>query len=165
MKGSLRNTQGCWTCRVRRKKCDEKQPICSTCESLAITCHGYGPKPAWVDGGVNERAMAYSFKQTVKVTSRRKGRLQRPSTPPKQQSNFTNAAENSNEAASSARSLVMSMSRLDPNRSNPMSEIDNGFKSPTEAYPQISSPYHLAGDDQTATQSVSREPYFTCASA
>jgi hypothetical protein len=75
MNGTLRSKQGCWTCRLRRKKCDEKHPFCSTCESLTITCYGYGSKPDWMDNGEKEKAMANSMKQIVKKTSRQKGRL------------------------------------------------------------------------------------------
>src|SRR5579859_4509767 len=75
MNGPLRSKQGCWTCRLRRKKCDEKHPFCSTCESLTITCYGYGSKPDWMDNGEKEKAMANSIKQIVKKTSRHKGRL------------------------------------------------------------------------------------------
>jgi hypothetical protein len=72
MSAVLRSKQGCWTCRLRKKKCDERPDICSTCESLTITCYGYGNKPDWMDNGEKERAMATSFKQIVKHTSRRK---------------------------------------------------------------------------------------------
>lgn len=75
MSGPLRSKQGCWTCRLRRKKCDERRDLCHTCESLSITCYGYGPKPDWMDNGEKEKAMASSIKQIVKHTSRRKGRL------------------------------------------------------------------------------------------
>jgi hypothetical protein len=77
MSAALRSKQGCWTCRLRKKKCDERRDICSTCESLTITCYGYGNKPDWMDNGEKERAMANSIKQIVKHTSRRKatGRL------------------------------------------------------------------------------------------
>jgi hypothetical protein len=75
MNGTLRSKQGCWTCRLRRKKCDEKHPFCSTCESLTITCYGYGSKPDWMDNGEREKAMANNIKQIVKKTSRHKGRL------------------------------------------------------------------------------------------
>ncbi|PVH88372.1 hypothetical protein DL98DRAFT_403861 [Cadophora sp. DSE1049] len=75
MSGPLRSKQGCWTCRLRRKKCDERRDVCLICESLSITCYGYGPKPEWMDGGERERAMANSIKQIVKHTSRKKGRL------------------------------------------------------------------------------------------
>lgn len=72
MSGSLRSKQGCWTCRLRKKKCDEGRPCCSTCESLSITCYGFGRKPDWMDNGEEERAVVDSLKQIVKHTSRRK---------------------------------------------------------------------------------------------
>ncbi|TGO34125.1 hypothetical protein BHYA_0211g00090 [Botrytis hyacinthi] len=76
MNNLLRSKSGCWTCRLRKKKCDERKPSpCSTCESLAITCYGYGAKPEWMDNGPREKEMANSIKQIVKHTSRRKGRL------------------------------------------------------------------------------------------
>lgn len=75
MSGPLRSKQGCWTCRLRRKKCDERHPTCSTCDSLSITCYGYGAKPDWMDAGEKEKAMANSIKAIVKHTSRRKGRF------------------------------------------------------------------------------------------
>lgn len=68
----LWSKHGCWTCRLRKKKCDEGHPRCSTCESLSITCHGYGSKPDWMDGGEAERAVANGIKEVVKHTSRRK---------------------------------------------------------------------------------------------
>lgn len=72
MSGPLRNKQGCWTCRLRKKKCDENAPQCVICTSLSITCYGYGPKPDWMDNGEKERAVANGIKQVVKYTSRRK---------------------------------------------------------------------------------------------
>lgn len=73
MAGRLRSKQGCWTCRLRKKKCDEAHPICSTCQSLTITCYGYDAKPEWMDNGEKEKAMANTIKQTVKHTSRSRG--------------------------------------------------------------------------------------------
>ncbi|KAF2489243.1 hypothetical protein BU16DRAFT_472257 [Lophium mytilinum] len=74
----LRGKQGCWTCRLRKKKCDEGRPHCSTCESLSITCYAYGAKPDWMDNGEKERAVAKSIKDIVKYTSRRKRTSQLP---------------------------------------------------------------------------------------
>ncbi|SPO07043.1 related to C6 zink-finger protein PRO1A [Cephalotrichum gorgonifer] len=72
MHRSLRSRQGCWTCRLRKKKCDEARPQCETCRTLCIACHGYGPKPDWMDGGDAERKVAGDIKQTVKHTSRQR---------------------------------------------------------------------------------------------
>jgi C6 transcription factor Pro1 len=78
MSGPLRSKQGCWTCRLRKKKCDEGRPHCSTCESLSITCYGFGPKPDWMNDGEKERAVANSLIEIVKHTPRRKSKTQFP---------------------------------------------------------------------------------------
>lgn len=68
MRDPLRSKTGCWTCRMRKKKCDETRPRCAACESLSITCHGFGPKPQWMDDDEERRA----FLQTTREASRRK---------------------------------------------------------------------------------------------
>lgn len=65
-----RSTTGCWTCRVRRKKCDEEARQCITCLSLRLDCAGYGPRPEWMDGGAKEKQKAQEIK--LKVTRQRK---------------------------------------------------------------------------------------------
>lgn len=76
MSGLLRSKRGCWTCRLRKKRCDESRPHCSTCESLSITCYGFGPKPEWMDDAVKKRQVANNIKDIVKRTSRHKGATQ-----------------------------------------------------------------------------------------
>jgi hypothetical protein len=63
----MRTSNGCWTCRLRRKKCDEVQPICDTCAALSITCHfDQDAKPDWMDGGLRQEEMAEHIKREVK---------------------------------------------------------------------------------------------------
>lgn len=58
-KSSAKRTKsGCWTCRLRRKKCNEGGPPCDNCRSRGVHCHGYGPKPDWKDRGALEREEA-----------------------------------------------------------------------------------------------------------
>ncbi|KAF9243475.1 fungal-specific transcription factor domain-containing protein [Melanogaster broomeanus] len=51
-KGAVRAKSGCYTCRIRRKKCDEQMNIegsCSTCVRLRLQCLGFGAKrPEWL---------------------------------------------------------------------------------------------------------------------
>ncbi|KAJ7449376.1 hypothetical protein B0H11DRAFT_2079114 [Mycena galericulata] len=51
-KRASRSESGCYTCRVRRKKCDESPDLdgnCETCVRLHIQCLGYGSKrPEWL---------------------------------------------------------------------------------------------------------------------
>jgi hypothetical protein len=35
----LRSSTGCWTCRTRKVKCDERLPVCKRCERLELTCN------------------------------------------------------------------------------------------------------------------------------
>jgi hypothetical protein len=45
-----RTRTGCYTCRLRKKKCDEQKPFCQTCRSREILCYGYDAKPEWMHG-------------------------------------------------------------------------------------------------------------------
>jgi len=48
---SARSTQGCFTCRIRRKKCPNTDGVgkCVTCVKLQVECLGYGKKrPVWM---------------------------------------------------------------------------------------------------------------------
>jgi hypothetical protein len=63
---TTRSFNGCWTCRLRRKKCDEKRPICDICSALLVTCHYDAEKPEWMDGGVRQEEMAEKIKSEVK---------------------------------------------------------------------------------------------------
>jgi len=51
-KGAVRAKSGCYTCRIRRKKCDEKSDAdgnCETCVRLRLQCLGFGAKrPEWM---------------------------------------------------------------------------------------------------------------------
>ncbi|KAH9828077.1 Component of the argr regulatory complex [Teratosphaeria destructans] len=39
---------GCWTCRRRKKKCDERRPDCLRCEQRGQECEGYGARLQWL---------------------------------------------------------------------------------------------------------------------
>ncbi|KAL6860037.1 hypothetical protein ACO1O0_004062 [Amphichorda felina] len=66
MSAKVRSNAGCWTCRLRRKKCDERRPVCDACSALEITCHFEDEKPVWMDGGARQKDMATSIKAQVK---------------------------------------------------------------------------------------------------
>lgn len=38
---------GCWTCRGRHVKCDEKRPECGPCQKRKVPCEGYGVRLVW----------------------------------------------------------------------------------------------------------------------
>ncbi|EXJ77214.1 hypothetical protein A1O3_10372 [Capronia epimyces CBS 606.96] len=59
-----RSTQGCWTCRVRHKKCDETRPYCRACTSRNVQCHGYD-RPEWLDSGPREQEYRNKIKRAI----------------------------------------------------------------------------------------------------
>jgi C6 transcription factor Pro1 len=68
---------GCWTCRLRRKRCDAVRPACGSCQALAIPCHAGEARPSWMDGGVGQRQMAETIKLKIRHNAlvRRERRL------------------------------------------------------------------------------------------
>lgn len=45
----LKTFTGCWTCRSRKVKCDQTQPICSRCKNSGLECGGYSIRLRWHD--------------------------------------------------------------------------------------------------------------------
>ncbi|KAI9685767.1 MAG: hypothetical protein M1822_004327 [Bathelium mastoideum] len=45
-----RSKSGCFTCRKRKKKCDEAKPSCNQCLKNNVVCEGYPPKAYWRSG-------------------------------------------------------------------------------------------------------------------
>ncbi|KAH9945025.1 fungal-specific transcription factor domain-containing protein [Epithele typhae] len=63
---------GCWTCRVRRKKCDEEREgdSCKTCLRLRIKCLGWGHKrPDWM----RDKDKVAAYKASIKEQLSRMG--------------------------------------------------------------------------------------------
>ncbi|CZR60524.1 uncharacterized protein PAC_10420 [Phialocephala subalpina] len=48
---------GCFTCRKRRKKCDERRPICSNCQRTNVVCEGFPQQVFWETRSAARRAM------------------------------------------------------------------------------------------------------------
>lgn len=49
-----RTKTGCWTCKRRRKKCDEGRPHCEACLAVGVSCEGYAKQLVW-DNGIASR--------------------------------------------------------------------------------------------------------------
>ncbi|KIJ66899.1 hypothetical protein HYDPIDRAFT_108852 [Hydnomerulius pinastri MD-312] len=63
---------GCWTCRLRRKKCDEQREgdSCHTCKRLKIKCLGWGSKrPDWM----RDKQAVEAYKADIKAQLTRAG--------------------------------------------------------------------------------------------
>ncbi|KAA1467751.1 hypothetical protein DENSPDRAFT_769670 [Dentipellis sp. KUC8613] len=76
-KGAVRAKSGCYTCRIRRKKCDE-QPNddgrCQTCIRLRLQCLGFGQKrPEWLKENNNVTVFREKIKDFLAAQGMIKG--------------------------------------------------------------------------------------------
>ncbi|EED13624.1 conserved hypothetical protein [Talaromyces stipitatus ATCC 10500] len=59
-------TSTCWTCRLRRKKCDRVRPVCTTCSRLRIDCDYSRVKPEWMDGSEKQADRARAIQAQIR---------------------------------------------------------------------------------------------------
>ncbi|KAI7784050.1 hypothetical protein LA080_010603 [Diaporthe eres] len=59
-----RSRTGCYTCRLRRKKCDEGTPICSACKHLGLVCEY--KRPMWWSNNDARRKHKDDIKMIIK---------------------------------------------------------------------------------------------------
>ncbi|KND89087.1 Transcriptional regulatory protein UME6 [Tolypocladium ophioglossoides CBS 100239] len=90
---------GCWTCRIRHRKCDEALPTCRECSDRAIPCHGYGQKPKWLD----DKALHYAELARIKRIVNRNFRRTRK----RQQAELCNGRPGPREEAHAADAVPM----------------------------------------------------------
>ncbi|OJJ69567.1 hypothetical protein ASPBRDRAFT_32393 [Aspergillus brasiliensis CBS 101740] len=69
---TARSSTGCWTCRLRRKKCDEHWPACQACQLRGLACENQEAKPHWMDGGSRQAKQLAVVKKQVKASARRR---------------------------------------------------------------------------------------------
>ncbi|ETN38433.1 uncharacterized protein HMPREF1541_06468 [Cyphellophora europaea CBS 101466] len=61
-----RSRSGCFTCRLRRKKCDEGRPKCKACRHLGLTCEY--KRPLWWSNNETRRKQKDDIKELIKRT-------------------------------------------------------------------------------------------------
>ncbi|KAJ5954734.1 C6 sexual development transcription factor NosA [Penicillium viridicatum] len=61
-----RSRSGCYTCRLRRKKCDENHPACTACVNLNVRCEY--KRPIWWGNAEQRRAQKERIKNRIKET-------------------------------------------------------------------------------------------------
>ncbi|KAL1616333.1 DNA-binding transcriptional regulator ume6 [Diplodia seriata] len=79
-----RSRTGCFTCRLRRKKCDEGKPGCKACRHLGLQCEY--KRPMWWSNNEHRRAHKEKIKNIIKRTKLNEKSSQaaslHPNTPP-----------------------------------------------------------------------------------
>ncbi|KAK2746665.1 hypothetical protein FQN57_003009 [Myotisia sp. PD_48] len=61
-----RSRNGCFTCRLRRKKCDEGHPSCQACNNLGLRCEY--ERPVWWANNEQRRSQKEYLKGMIKAT-------------------------------------------------------------------------------------------------
>ncbi|MCJ1318021.1 hypothetical protein MMC15_003348 [Xylographa vitiligo] len=61
-----RSRSGCFTCRLRRKKCDEGSPQCKACKHLGLKCEY--KRPVWWSNNEQRKAQKETIKNIIKRT-------------------------------------------------------------------------------------------------
>ncbi|KAK4499912.1 hypothetical protein PRZ48_008098 [Zasmidium cellare] len=61
-----RSRSGCFTCRLRRKKCEEGKPACKACKHLGLRCDY--KRPMWWSNGEQRRNQKELIKNIIKNT-------------------------------------------------------------------------------------------------
>ncbi|KAI9704149.1 MAG: hypothetical protein M1836_007010 [Candelina mexicana] len=61
-----RSRTGCFTCRLRRKKCDEGKPACKACKHLGLSCDY--KRPMWWSNNEQRRQQKEMIKTIIKRT-------------------------------------------------------------------------------------------------
>ncbi|KAK6347250.1 hypothetical protein TWF696_007322 [Orbilia brochopaga] len=107
----VRTRTGCWTCRFRKKKCDEARPECEQCSHLRLICDGYDAQPIWMKDQAKAAEKKKEIKNQMVRRSRRRKKSQqdpnkpqqssqRPQSPPKSSSTLPSTAADSQNGAS-----------------------------------------------------------------
>lgn len=99
-----RTASGCWTCRLRRLKCDEGTDICCQCSRHGIPCDGYGrDKPEWKDGGIREAKQLEKIKNLISL-KRKRDRRRTHETPESGKTSMADIMESPDPSSSVQRS-------------------------------------------------------------
>ncbi|KAF8464701.1 fungal-specific transcription factor domain-containing protein [Kalaharituber pfeilii] len=61
-----RSRTGCFTCRLRRKKCDEGKPLCKACKHLGLNCEY--KRPVWWSNVDQRKRQKEAIKMLIKRT-------------------------------------------------------------------------------------------------
>jgi len=105
-KGAVRAKSGCYTCRIRRKKCDEQSNEdgeCSTCVRLHLECLGFGAKrPEWLRESRNVSELRDKIKSFLAAQGMIKGTSGAGAKNSEQDSPFLRLSEGGYSSPSSA---------------------------------------------------------------
>ncbi|GLB40337.1 putative fungal specific transcription factor [Lyophyllum shimeji] len=177
-KGAIRAKSGCYTCRIRRKKCDEQQDAsgrCTTCVRLRLECLGFGAKrPEWLRESRNVAELREKIKAFLAAQGMIKGHSGSGSRGSEHEQPTLRLAEECSDSSASPPTPTLSLSsdpvchhhnlssiRDDPTSSWSMGQ--SGYGHSPSLYPSSirdTSPFSSQGStqEQTSYQIVPSDP-------
>ncbi|KAH8656768.1 fungal-specific transcription factor domain-containing protein [Ilyonectria robusta] len=63
----LNSFTGCWTCKARKIRCDEREIACENCEKKGIACGGYDVRLQWVSNPLAPPVASARGRRTIKL--------------------------------------------------------------------------------------------------
>lgn len=76
-KPKMRSKNGCWTCRLRKKKCSEEKDKCVNCLRMQIPCDYNTDKPAYMATGESKKLKLLEIK-SISVTNKQNSKKLKP---------------------------------------------------------------------------------------
>ncbi|KIL67546.1 hypothetical protein M378DRAFT_9324 [Amanita muscaria Koide BX008] len=146
IKGAARAKSGCYTCRIRRKKCDEQKSdhgSCKTCDRLHLECLGYGVKrPEWLRESQTVVGMRNKIKKFLASQGMIKGHSGPSSRDVEQEPNFLTLRPCSSPESETSTTLSVYQRSGSPEfycESPPQTDWSSTFNSSRSGYPLSSS--------------------------
>ncbi|KAH9995654.1 hypothetical protein BJV74DRAFT_829351 [Russula compacta] len=153
-KGAVRAKSGCYTCRIRRKKCDERpnaEGRCETCIRLRLQCLGFGQKrPEWLKENNNVTMFREKIKDFLAAQGMIKGHSGSGARSSEQEGMLVLITDHGRSDTSSPQSPALSVDSSEDRRPNghSISSIRHDHYPPISLPPQHShsgypsQPYH-----------------------
>ncbi|KAJ4477404.1 fungal-specific transcription factor domain-containing protein [Lentinula aciculospora] len=138
-KGAVRAKSGCYTCRIRRKKCDERPDAegrCETCLRLRLQCLGFGAKrPDWLRESNNVTELRDKIKSFLASQGMIKGHSgSGPRAPEQEPPTLHLSTQNYNEPSHSPPSQLLVLSD-EVVRQGPISNVREEWPYPPPGAP------------------------------
>ncbi|KAK6495675.1 hypothetical protein TWF481_002723 [Arthrobotrys musiformis] len=160
----------CWTCRFRKKKCDEAQPACEQCSRLRLICDGYDSQPVWMKDPEKAAEKKAEIKKRMVRRSRRRKKNQDPTKTQIPSQSRPNAPPVNLNSSTPPSTTISTNNTGFSQHQEPISGIylliticENDFptifptSSPKESGPMnVSSPFDMRGMHWTASLASSR---------
>ncbi|KAI0288799.1 fungal-specific transcription factor domain-containing protein [Russula brevipes] len=159
-KGAVRAKSGCYTCRIRRKKCDERpntEGRCETCIRLRLQCLGFGQKrPDWLKENNNVTAFREKIKDFLAAQGMIKGHSGSGARSSDQEGMLVLMSDHGRSDTSSPHSPALSVDSSEDRRHN-----GHNVSNIRSHYPSISLPAQLSHPGYSSQRHHSNQNPYT----